>query len=162
MKRLAWLSDCGTYRYALYRRWSEGCNPDNYKVLTFIMLNPSTADGYKDDPTVRKCIGFAMKLGFDAIWVLNLYALRSTDPKGLWKHGDPVGPDNDEHLRTMIEKGDTVIAAWGAHAKPERVAEVVKLLPKMQCLGYTKGRQPRHPLMLAYTTPLIPFEVPNV
>jgi len=83
--RSAVLSDCGTYRYSLTRRWSPG------PLLGWVMLNPSRADALVDDPTIRRCVGFARRWGFAGIVVRNLYALRATDPRELSRHPAPVG-----------------------------------------------------------------------
>lgn len=81
------ISECGSYRYRLERVWEA-----EKDRVAFIMLNPSTADASKDDPTIRRCIGFAKAWGFGGLIVGNLFALRSTDPKALYGHKDPVGP----------------------------------------------------------------------
>jgi hypothetical protein len=78
MLRTAWLSEDGVYRWTLYRRLRPG------QLLTFIMLNPSTADATTDDPTIVKCLGFAARLGFSGIAVVNLYPYRATKPTDLW------------------------------------------------------------------------------
>lgn len=158
------LSDDGVYRYWLGRRWGGG------ESLAFIMLNPSTADGTEDDPTIRKCVGFARRLGYSGISVFNLYAYRATDPKDLkraMRSGvDVVGPENDERLRAMLAarlaRGDGVVAAWGAHAPDARVREVLAMPgSRALCtLGLTAKGVPRHPLMLGYEgatlIPMIP------
>lgn len=152
------LSPDGVYRYTLTRDWA----PDGRRAL-FIMLNPSTADAANDDPTIVRCIRFAQRFGCDGLKVVNLYALRSTDPRGLWWHQDPVGPDNNHHIHDALCSAETtdapVIAAWGAHARPDRVAEVMALrgMESCQALGLTKAGQPRHPLMLRRDTPLMHF-----
>lgn len=144
------VSDCGQYRYTLGRRWGVG------SAATFIMLNPSTADALQDDPTIRRCIGFAKALGCEALHVANLYAYRATKPADLWKADDPVGPENDEALRTAfrtaLREQGPVIAAWGANARPLR-AEFVTVLARaagvtLTALGATKDGAPRHPLYL--------------
>ncbi len=152
------LSDDGQYRYLLTRTWQ----PDVVKA-TFVMLNPSTADASVDDPTIRRCIGFARSWGMGGIAVLNLYALRSTDPEALWSHPDPVGPENDEWLRTAGEdspwhgKGP-LIAAWGAHARPDRVARFLELVERpVEALHVTKAGAPGHPLYLPATSELKPW-----
>lgn len=144
------ISDCGQYRYTLQRRW------DHIKIplATFVMLNPSTADADNDDPTIRRCIGFAKALGWGGIQVVNLYALRSTDPKALWTAADPVGPDNDKHLTDVAQWADIasapLIAAWGANARPDRVTAVLALphFDRLTALGVTNKGAPRHPLYL--------------
>lgn len=146
----AWLSGCERYRYRLGRNWGEGWGAP----VTFVMLNPSTADAQQDDPTIRRCVGFAKAWGFGRLVVVNLYALRSTDPKGLWRADDPIGPDNDDHLSEaawVAARDDApIIAAWGANAKPDRVAEVLALphMDRLTALGVTKAGAPRHPLYL--------------
>lgn len=144
------LSDCGCYRYTLTREWN-GSLP----ALTFIMLNPSTADATLDDPTIRRCIGFARARGFGGLRVLNLFAFRATDPAEMKAAPDPVGPDNDEHLREMFlaaaKVGVPIIAAWGAHGGHMDRESAVRALAAecgvtLMCLGATKDGHPRHPL----------------
>src|SRR5262249_14212908 len=94
VRRAAVISDCGRYRYSLTRRWGDAAEP---RAL-FVMLNPSTADAEQDDPTIRRCIGFAKAWGMGSLEVVNLYALRATDPAALLSAPDPIGPKND----TMI------------------------------------------------------------
>jgi hypothetical protein len=91
------LSLCGRYRFDLTREW--GCRPVKPdRRVAFVMLNPSTADGHADDPTIRRCMGFAREWGFDGLVVVNLFAMRATRPddvvKVLRAGGDAVGPDN--------------------------------------------------------------------
>jgi hypothetical protein len=168
------LSECGTYRYRLWRHWGDGaCG-----LVTFVMLNPSTADGHIDDPTIRKCVGFARRWGRHGIRVVNLFALRSTDPRGLVTHADPVGPDNDTHLTAVIrqlrahdEPEHLIVCAWGScgtAAVKRLVAGRVKALAMdgalgdapLMCLGRARDGSPRHPLMLAYNTRLEPWRAP--
>lgn len=141
------LSDCEVYRYALGRRWSN-----DGEVLAFVMLNPSTADAAIDDPTIRRCIGFAKRDGYQGVVVHNLYGFRATDPKALLRCPDPIGPQNDDYLRLTlterIRRGLPTIAAWGANAQAWRAEEVLGLVPGVdwRCLGTTKDGHPRHPL----------------
>ena len=72
--RAAVLSDCERYRYVLERQIGAGD-----RVVLFVMLNPSTADAFKDDPTVIQCCKFASRWGFDRVHVVNMFALRATD-----------------------------------------------------------------------------------
>jgi hypothetical protein len=156
------LSPCNTYRYRLNR---DG-DPGPYGPALFLMLNPSTADAELDDPTIRRCRGFARTWGNSGIVVANLYALRSTDPAGLWSHPDPVGPDNDAHLAAQMTLYPNVVCAWGANARPDRIAAFRALLldhPDVHlfCLGITKSGAPRHPLYVRGDQPLIPFTLPR-
>src|ERR1051326_3107500 len=92
------------YRYTLTRAWNDGKDR-----LLFIMLNPSTATAEIFDPTVRRCYGWARDWDFGALEVCNLYALRSTDPKGLGLVSDPVGPENDAHIMEACGRAKVVI-----------------------------------------------------
>ncbi|TIM41798.1 MAG: DUF1643 domain-containing protein [Mesorhizobium sp.] len=110
----ATFSPCRTWRYRLERRWSAG------PKAAFILLNPSTADETKDDPTIRRCIGFAKAWGFGGLVLGNIFALRSTDPRGLYSHADPVGPGNDDALRGIAREAEKVICGWGTHGALNR------------------------------------------
>ena len=141
------------YRYLLTR------GPDDARAhVVFVMLNPSVADQVRDDPTIRRVIGFARRLGFARLSVVNLFAMRTTDPRRLYRARDPVGPDNDAAIRAAVADATLVIAAWGNHgALHDRAAQVLPLLPAPHHLGLTARGQPRHPLYLpasAAPTPL--------
>ena len=145
----ATFSRCGTYRYQLARDVSMvGAG-----WALFIMLNPSTADASCDDPTVRRCMGFAQSWGCRGVEVANLFALRATDPRALRHHSDPVGPENDQWIRRIVRRSDLVVCAWGAHgAYRDRWYHVNQLLTEEDAsplaLGITAHGQPRHPLYL--------------
>jgi len=128
----------GEYRYTLTRVWDPAL-----PTVTFVLLNPSTADAVQLDPTLRRCIGFAKREGYGGMVILNLYAFRTKDPKVMMAAADPVGPDND---RVLAGVTGTVVAGWGMNADPARVAQAVALLPRLHALGVTKDGQPRHPL----------------
>lgn len=152
----AQISECGRYRYTLHRWWGDGDR------LAFVMLNPSTADAEVDDPTIRRCMGFARALGLDGIRVFNLYAFRATKPADLWQTAEPTGgARNDDLLRELLlqAKRQQVIAAWGANAKADRVDEVMSWLGSehLLALGLTKAGAPRHPLYLRADALPIPY-----
>lgn len=142
----------------------------------FVMLNPSTADASTDDPTIRRCRGFARREGASRLVVVNLFTERATKPSSLFVSADPVGPDADEALRRAmalvdVSAGDLVVCAWGAApagAPPgfralhrERAGHVMGLAEAMgvplKALGLTSGGQPRHPLYVRGDAPLLPF-----
>lgn len=157
VERFAVISDNGLYRYMLGRRWGPG------KCVSFVGLNPSTADAAKDDPTIRKCVLFAKLWGFNALRMFNLYAWRATDPKDLIRAGCPSG--GEKALFVIEADADkTVICAWGGSAPAEpRASEVIHALTKREkktellCFGLTKNHQPLHPLYLPLKTPVVPF-----
>lgn len=149
MRRGAVISDCDRYRYRLGRAWD-----DSLPAATFVMLNPSTADAAVDDPTIRRCLGFARAWGCGSLLVVNLYAWRATNPAELAVADDPVGPGNDDFIAgaAAVAAYDRapLVAAWGANARPERVAQVIALpgMDRLTALALTKAGQPRHPLYL--------------
>lgn len=151
----SWLSDDGLYRYRLWRRWDES-KPD----MGWIMLNPSTADAEVDDPTIRRCIGFARREGCGGIQVVNLYALRCTKPKHLLDHPEPEGEENRMAWAEALYEGtDPVVAAWGAFDHPAMPPSLALqgLALSTLCLGRTKHGHPRHPLYVHADTPLEAF-----
>lgn len=144
-----------TYRYLLSRRLTTP-RPPVEDVCVFVMLNPSTADAFQLDPTVRRCVGFARREGCDALYALNLFARRATRPVHLLDPGDPVGPDNDQALAWAMDdlNPTLVVAAWGtggpaAKLTAARAAHVGRMLTidgPIHCLGTTLSGAPRHPL----------------
>lgn len=137
------ISDDGTYRYRLWRTW----DPSKDRV-GFIMLNPSTADESEDDPTIRRCIGFAKDWGYGGIVVGNLFALRSPKPSVLTDHDNPVGPRNGEALAEIIDDVDLVVAAWGTDGAIQGRGKTVRerFDTEFMALDVTKHGHPAHPL----------------
>lgn len=120
---------------------------------------PSTADASRLDPTLRRCRAFAFGWGYAGMRVINLFAWRSIDPRGLRQAVDPVGPDNDAVLSAAGASGELMVAGWGAHGGLfHRAAAALPLLgPNVRCLGLTRCAQPRHPLYLPRGTELRPL-----
>ncbi|MEO1908771.1 MAG: DUF1643 domain-containing protein [Citromicrobium sp.] len=185
----AQISGCGNYRYRLWREWRLG-NSKQWDMWTeddgspaldgagaqigeprscvFVMLNPSTADGEQDDPTIRRCVAFAKRFGFDRLDVLNLFAWRATSPKDLLAVGperNPVGIENSNAYCDTLDKAGMIVCAWGAHGRHlgqdetalgwieqhnDRGAPIV-------ALGLTKDGSPRHPLYLRADSEPFPF-----
>lgn len=161
-------SACGQFRYRLARHWGELADEP---VLLFVMLNPSTADAVVNDPTIKRCIGFARAAGYGGIEVVNLFAYRATKPTQLRWAGWPIGPENDHHIAQAARTASGVCLAWGAHAgHPMAVARVQQVLPlirsmrgdSLQCLHITASGHPAHPLMLPATCRLQPFTLQAV
>jgi hypothetical protein len=154
-------SACGTYRYRLDRHiGGEG------PIWTFVLHNPSTADGETDDPTLRRGVGFVRRWGGRHLIYVNRFAARARDPLGLWQLADPVGPDNDRHIasaaREARDSGGGVVIAWGGFGRTvrlpirERVARrsaaVLALLREVDAplyaLAVANDGTPKHPLYL--------------
>ena len=145
------------YRFALWRIWD-----DRPKVM-FVGLNPSTASESLNDPTIRRCIGFAKDWGYGGVYMCNLFGLVSTDPKALYEHLDPVGRGNNLVLQMIRDRCRLAVAAWGAlvntrdfkyYYTQHRAEIVAEWLAPMMCLGITKNNCPRHPLYLSKDTKL--------
>ena len=160
------ISPNGVYRYQLRR---DIKNPTGNKKVCFVMLNPSTADAEKDDPTIRRCKHFTRREGGEELIVVNMFAFRATDPKALRATGWPiVGSQNPLNIVGAVELSHVVVVAWGAHAKRDRSLDMLDFLSSIknihgdlcvpQCLGRTRAGQPRHPLMVPNVQPLIPYD----
>lgn len=138
----------GAYRYVLSRQWPHGQGR-----AVFILLNPSTADANRDDPTIRRCMGFAHDWGYARLEVLNLFAYRATKPDDLRRALQPEGPSNRRYLRRAVKDADLVLLAWGIHGSwRHQNEEVLTLLRKAgsrpTCLGRTAEGHPKHVLYL--------------
>ncbi|MDF1565284.1 MAG: DUF1643 domain-containing protein [Deltaproteobacteria bacterium] len=151
-------SESETYRYVL---WRDIGTPlftfDVVQSIAFLGLNPSTADQNVNDPTITRCERRARSLDYERFYMVNLFGLRSTDPKALYTEPDPIGPGNDEALAKIISVADTVVLAWGVHGELRgRAREVLRMIPtnKRVCLGVTKDGHPRHPLYISNETQL--------
>jgi len=141
------------YRYVLVRRWSTFA--DKPRICCYIMLNPSTADEAKNDPTVERCERRARDNGYDGLCVLNLFAYRSTAPKVLYEIADPVGPDNDAHIIERAKACKLVVCGWGTHgALHDRGHHVLDMLHangvEPHALAFNGDGSPRHPLYVPY------------
>ena len=140
----ATVSDCGKYRYTLERVWDE-----TKSSVLFICLNPSTADAEQDDPTVLKIVRYARSWGHGGISIGNLFAFRATEPSNMKAAADPVGPDNNAHLKRLSEASTLTLVAWGAAGSFRgRDREVLALLSRPHHLALTIKGAPKHPLYL--------------
>lgn len=166
-RRSAVFSDCRQYRYTLEIVWDE-----NKPLVQFIGLNPSTADEFKDDPTIRKCKQFAKNWGYGGMVMTNLFAFRATDPRVMKEHAKPIGekfthprdPDRNEREFNSIKLQETqfrcglTVAAWGNHGTHlGRDKQVLLFLKNLKCFKITNEGQPQHPLYVPYSTPLIDY-----
>lgn len=147
----------GLYRCALWREWSA-----SRSRLAVVMLNPSTADATRDDPTIRRCVQFANGWGYGSLEVVNLFAYRTTHPAGLQQVGNPVGDDNDRALLRAAERAAMLLVAWGnwgrLYGRDRIILTLLAATHPLYCLGINNSGQPRHPLYLradkaAYAVP---------
>lgn len=135
------------YRYDLWRTWFGG---EGYAM--FVGLNPSTADETRDDPSIRRCIGFAKAWGHAGLCMTNLFAYRATFPEIMKAFDAPVGPENDAILQERAEGASVVVAAWGVHGTHQHRDRWVRgMLPRLHYLRLTKDGHPGHPLYLPKT-----------
>lgn len=153
LKRTALFSPCGRYRLQLGRTWGKG------PQAAFVMLNPSTADAQLDDPTIRRCISFAVREGCGALAVVNLFAFRTPKPAELLNVADPVGGDSAEfELEAVVARSELAICAWGAapiaKARADQFAHRNRHR-ELYCLGTTKSGAPKHPLYVPNSQPLV-------
>jgi hypothetical protein len=163
-----WLEDAVISECGLYRPWLQRRGLGLGRAV-FVMLNPSTADASVDDPTIRRCRGFAHREGCATFAVINLFTGRSPKPSALWAMDDPVGPNADDALDAVARSdADPVICAWGAcpsgsppwfrELRLQRIATVIERIPAaLLCLGTTSDGSPRHPLYVRADQPLSGF-----
>jgi hypothetical protein len=149
-------SDCRLYRYQLWRIWDP-----SKPYINVIGLNPSTADEVSDDPTIRRCIDFAFRWGYGALYMTNLFAFRATLPKDMKRASDPIGPDNDQWIHKTALNAGKVIAAWGNHGTYlHRDQFVCALVRNLYCFRITsKTAMPEHPLYLPKTVEPVQFQI---
>jgi len=143
-------SPCRTWRYTLAREWESG---GEERSCLSVCLSPSTATETEDDPTIRRCIGFAKRLGYSRLTVCNIFALRSTDPRALYAHADPVGPENLAHIEREAVRHELLVVAWGNHGELRGQGVIVLnllcvLAEAVHVLGLNATGQPTHPLYL--------------
>lgn len=156
----ATFSPCMTYRYRLWREWDKA-----RPAIVFCMLNPSTADDVENDPTIERCQRRAVSWGYGRMDVVNLFALRSTDPANLYTAADPFGPDNLQHILAAVEKAGILVCGWGQHGKlhqaDQRVLQHLRApcASKAHALRINKDGTPAHPLYLPYTLAPTPYDI---
>lgn len=166
------------HRYLLWREWRGTHDPKNWnwfgavdgageplgepKPVLFVMLNPSTADGASDDPTVRRCVSFAASWKFERLEIVNLFAYRTSEPAALLAltdRDDPIGRDNMMHVQRAASRADLIVCAWGDGGsdylgQAETIRGWIGDRP-VYALGLTRKGNPRHPLYLVRSTPLV-------
>ncbi|MDQ0191600.1 DUF1643 domain-containing protein [Alicyclobacillus cycloheptanicus] len=153
----------GIYRYTLWREWNA-----SGKTMVYVMLNPSTADGSEDDPTIEQCVHFAARDGYGSIVVVNLFAYRETDPEvlaSIKNKGTAIGPKNWRYVEQEAVRADKLVLAWGRHGSihNRHLDDEVRRLctdHHVYCLGITKEGHPCHPGRLRLDTTFKPYIYP--
>lgn len=133
------------YRYTLGRKWS------NNGICLFILLNPSTADAFKLDPTITRAYNLSKRLGYGELIILNIFAIRGSNPDIIKDVADPVGTLNNYYIKKTVKKSDLIILGWGNHGKiNNRSSEIINIINKIgkeyHVLDINKSGEPKHPL----------------
>jgi len=141
-------SRCRRWRYLLWRRWRPG------PLANFLMLNPSTADEIKLDPSCTRARDYALRWGFGGLLVTNIFAWRATDPQEMKAVRDPVGRRNDRAILRAARKAAIVVCAWGNHGThTNRSSNVLRDLRgaglELHVLRLNGSGEPAHPLYLS-------------
>lgn len=148
----AYISDCGLFRYSLWRIWDM---TGELPRILWVMLNPSWADASTNDRTVLAIMDFSKRWGFGGLEIVNLYAYRTESPAKLKAEGFPIGPQNDWYIKNITDRCSTVVAAWGGNAQPERADHVRRIVDKpMHFLKINADGTPQHPLYVKRSTAL--------
>lgn len=143
-------SDDRRHRYVLRRDFMFGKG-----IVNFLMLNPSTADENRNDPTIERCERRAKRWGYRSLVITNLFAYRATNPEDMKGQDDPVGEMNDAHILAEAFFADKVICGWGNHGSFRgRSDHVLSMLAAegiaLHAFSATSKGQPQHPLYVAY------------
>jgi hypothetical protein len=141
------------YRYQLWRIWDEAKD-----LITFVGLNPSTANANQDDPTIRRVTRFARSWGYGGVYMVNLFAFVSTDPKVLLNgQREKIGSKNDAAIADAAAKSKKIIFAWGSFQTNGRAQEVIERYPDAEALIINADGSPRHPLYVPGKVKPVPF-----
>jgi len=160
-KSSAVISDCGLYRYELFRR----CAPQGI-CFAFFGVNPSKAAAIVEDQTTMKWRGFTLCNGGGSYYAGNPFAGRATNVSDLANMDDPIGPENDYYIGRIIERADVLVPCWGNRTKVEKhlrrqfdllLDRLFESGKPVKTFGFTKSGDPKHPLMLSYNTLLIDY-----
>ena len=140
-------SKCRKYRYTLWRTWDT-----SKPKIMFLGLNPSTADETNNDPTVTRCINYANSWGYGGMFMMNIFAFRTTYPVELKKTSNPIGKDNNRWIKKVSLSVDKSIGAWGNDGMfLHRSTDIKKIVKNLYCLKINSSGEPSHPLYLKAT-----------
>jgi hypothetical protein len=149
------------HRFRLTRVW-DSAQPR----CAFVMLNPSTADAFRVDPTNRRCLDFARRWGYGSLDVVNLFSIRSTDPAGIRRAARPSRSENDDAIAAAAADANLIVAGWGHHGRYMDRANLVCEGPlqshALVALRTTKAGHPGHPLYLPGSSTPVPWSSPAI
>lgn len=146
------------YRFSLWRIWDK-----SKPLVMFIGLNPSTANENENDPTIRSVERISKANGYGGFYMMNCWALVSTDPEKLRDHrwNELICEWNDNMLTITKSKCKDVVFAWGSFdivIETGRYFELLEMFPNAMALHINKNGSPKHPLYCKSDTKLIPFQ----
>lgn len=162
-----------SYRYALGRYWGDeplqkAKEIMDHNIIGFVGLNPSTASHLEDDQTIKKLTFWAKKWGYDGLVIVNVCAFRARNPTNMMNAPDSMGPDNVLMIATWMDRCKDHVFMWGNNVKnpmlagiDHHISRIIERYPKAKCFGISNSGQPVHPLMLPYSTELIPYKAPK-
>jgi hypothetical protein len=159
----AHFSDCEKYRYWLRRDWDV-----DKPAISFLMLNPSTANEIDNDPTIERCQRRAISMGYGSMIIVNLFPFRMTDSSLLNTVDNLLGDNTeaDDCILRAVQLSEMTVCGWGKHplAAP-RGNDVAAMLTKenlqhkVMCLQLNADNSPQHPLYIAYAKQPVPFMI---
>ncbi len=159
----AHFSDCEKYRYWLRRDWDT-----SKPTISFLMLNPSTANEIDNDPTIERCQRRAITMGYGSMIIVNLFPFRMTDSSLLNSVDNLLGDitEADDCILRAVQLSDMTVCGWGKHplaaTRGQSVATMLaqaNLQHKIMCLQLNIDRSPQHPLYIAYAKQPVPFMI---
>lgn len=159
----AHFSDCEKYRYWLRRDWDL-----SLPAISFLMLNPSTADEMQNDPTIERCQRRAIAMGYGSMIIVNLFPFRMTDSTQLNTVNDLLGnaAEADNCILRAAQASIMTVCGWGKHPLAAARGQAVLLLlknanlqDKVKCLQLNADNSPQHPLYIAYSKQPVPFVI---
>lgn len=132
-------------------------------TLLAVGLNPSTADENELDPTSRNIETIAKLNGCDGWLIINLYPLRTSNPKKLPKRvNSKLTYENEKFIRNLIQNNGfnitKILFCWGNYLErrsylKKQSINILNLLenekPNIYCLGKTRLGNPFHPSPMA-------------
>lgn len=143
-----WVSQDDRLRFKLWQIW-QPAEP----ILAWLMLNPSSADHERLDPTLRRVAGFTRDNGFGGFVAVNVFPQRNAKQDRRWIDEAAALQMNGRLIPRALLGCQSCCLAWGAwdwaQAPGWQLAtQLARRLP-LCWLGQTQSGSPKHPLYLA-------------